>query len=143
MMKRFLLCAAVALTLATSVSAAPLPPGKWWRRPEFATNLQLTNDQQVRLDLIFRLAANDLIDLRADAEKTSIAIRSELDQQVLNRDALRRLAARLSETQGKLFDKELMMLVDMRSVLNDDQWGRLRSELDRPREGQRPQRQHE
>ena len=143
MMKRFLLGAAVALTLAMSVSAAPLPPGKWWRRPEFATNLQLTNDQQVRLDLIFRLAANDLIDLRADAEKTSIAIRSELDQQVLNRDALRKLAARLSETQGKLFDKELMMLVDMRSVLNDDQWGRLRSELDRPREGQRPQRQHE
>lgn len=141
MMKRFLLCGSVVLSLATSVIAAPLPPGKWWRRPEFATNLQLTNDQQVRLDLIFRMAANDLIDLRADAEKTSIAIRSELDQQLLNRDALRKLAAKLSETQGKLFDKELMMLVDMRAVLNDEQWGRLRSELDRPRDG-RP-RNHE
>lgn len=138
MMKRFLLCAALVLTLATSVSAAPLPPGKWWRRPEFATNLQLTNDQQVHLDLIFRMAANDLIDLRAEAEKTSIAIRSELDQQQLNRENLRKLAARLSETQGKLFDKELMMLVDMRSVLNDEQWGRLRSELDRPRDGRSP-----
>lgn len=140
-MKRLLLCAAAVLTLATSVSAAPLPPGKWWRRPEFATNLQLTNDQQVHLDLIFRMAANDLIDLRAEAEKTSIAIRSELDQQQLNRENLRKLAARLSETQGKLFDKELMMLVDMRSVLNDEQWGRLRSELDRPRDG-RPPRNH-
>jgi hypothetical protein len=141
-MKRFLLCAAVALTLAMSVSAAPLPPGKWWRRPEFATNLQLTNDQQVRLDMIFRMAANDLIDLRADAEKTSIAIRSELDQDQLNRENLRKLAAKLSETQGKLFDKELMMLVDMRSVLNNDQWGRLRSELDRPR-GDHDKRQRE
>jgi hypothetical protein len=141
-MKRFLLGAAMVLTLAMSVSAAPLPPGKWWRRPEFATNLQLTNDQQVHLDLIFRLAANDLIDLRADAEKTSIAIRSELDQPQINRENLRKLAARLSETQGKLFDKELMMLVDMRSVLTDDQWGRLRSELDRPRDG-RDKRQHE
>jgi Heavy-metal resistance len=141
-MKRFLLCAAVVLTLAMSVSAAPLPPGKWWRRPEFATNLQLTNDQQVRLDMIFRMAANDLIDLRADAEKTSIAIRSELDQDQLNRENLRKLAAKLSETQGKLFDKELMMLVDMRSVLNNDQWGRLRSELDRPR-GDHDKRQRE
>ena len=141
-MKRFLLGAAVVLTLAMSVSGAPLPPGKWWRRPEFATNLQLTNDQQVHLDLIFRLAANDLIDLRADAEKTSIAIRSELDQPQINRENLRKLAARLSETQGKLFDKELMMLVDMRSVLSDDQWSRLRSELDRPRDG-RDKRQHE
>lgn len=137
-MKRFLLCAAAVLTLAMSVSAAPLPPGKWWRRPEFATNLQLTNDQQVRLDMIFRMAAGDLIDLRADAEKTSIAIRSELDQEQLNRENLRKLAAKLSETQGKLFDKELMMLVDMRSVLNNDQWGRLRSELDRPRDGAHP-----
>ena len=137
-MKRFLLCTAAVLTLAMSVSAAPLPPGKWWRRPEFATNLQLTNDQQVRLDMIFRMAANDLIDLRADAEKTSIAIRSELDQEQINRENLRKLAAKLSETQGKLFDKELMMLVDMRSVLSNDQWGRLRSELDRPREGQHP-----
>ena len=92
-MKRFLLCAVTVLTLATSVSAAPLPPGKWWRRPEFATNLQLTNDQQVRLDMIFRMAANDLIDLRADAEKTSIAIRSELDQEQINRENLRKLAA--------------------------------------------------
>ncbi|HEX7421643.1 MAG TPA: periplasmic heavy metal sensor [Thermoanaerobaculia bacterium] len=142
-MKRFLLCAAVVLTLAMSVSAAPLPPGKWWRRPEFATNLQLTNDQQVRLDMIFRMAANDLIDLRADAEKTSIAIRSELDQDQLNRENLRKLAAKLSETQGKLFDKELMMLVDMRSVLNNDQWGRLRSELDRPREGSHSSRSHD
>ena len=142
MIKRFLLGAAMVLTLAMSVSAAPLPPGKWWRRPEFATNLQLTTDQQVHLDLIFRLAANDLIDLRADAEKTSIAIRSELDQPQLSRDNLHKLAAKLSETQGKLFDKELMMLVDMRSVLSDDQWGRLRSELDRPRDG-RDKRQHE
>lgn len=141
-MKRFLLCAAAVLTLAMSVSAAPLPPGKWWRRPEFATNLQLTNDQQVRLDMIFRMAANDLIDLRADAEKTSIAIRSELDQEQINRENLRKLAAKLSETQGKLFDKELMMLLDMRSVLSNDQWGRLRSELDRPRDG-RDKRQRE
>lgn len=141
-MKRFLLCAAAVLTLAMSVSAAPLPPGKWWRRPEFATNLQLTTDQQVRLDMIFRMAANDLIDLRADAEKTSIAIRSELDHEQINRENLRKLAAKLSETQGKLFDKELMMLVDMRAVLSNEQWGRLRNELDRPRDDQH-QRQRE
>jgi Spy/CpxP family protein refolding chaperone len=142
-MKRSILCAAAVLTLAMSVSAAPLPPGKWWRRPEFATNLQLTNDQQVRLDMIFRMAANDLIDLRADAEKTSIAIRSELDQDQINRENLRKLAAKLSETQGKLFDKELMMLLDMRSVLSNEQWGRLRSELDRPREGSQHPRQRQ
>ncbi len=139
MIKRVLFCAVFALSLALTASAAPLPPGKWWRRPEFVEQLALTNDQQTRLDMIFRMAANELIDLRADAEKTSIAIRAELDQPQLNRENLRKLAARLSETQGKLFDRELMMLVDMRSVLSNDQWSRLRSELDQPR----PSRKHE
>lgn len=139
MIKRILFCAVFALALALTASAAPLPPGKWWRRPEFVRQLSLTNAQQTRLDIIFRLAADELIDLRADAEKTSIAIRGELDQQQLNRENLRKLAAHLSETQGKLFDRELMMLVDMRAVLNDEQWGRLRTEIQqsRPSRGKR------
>src|SRR5712691_7594011 len=131
MTKRFLLCA--ALTLAGTLNAAPLPPGKWWRKPEFVQQLALSDEQQSRLDSIFRSAANDLIDLRGDQQKLSIAIRGELDQPVLNREALRRLAAKLSDAQGKLFERELMMLVDMRSVLSDEQWGRLRAELDRER----------
>ena len=139
MIRRTFLCAVVSLMLAMTVTAGPMPPGKWWRRPEFVQQLSLSNDQQTRLDMIFRLAANELIDLRADAEKTSIAIRAELDQQQINRENLRKLAARLSDTQGKLFDRELMMLVDMRGVLTDDQWARLRNQLDQTR----PTRKHE
>ena len=133
MTKRLLLCAALALTLAGILSAAPLPPGKWWRKPEFVQQLALSDEQQSRLDSIFRSAANDLIDLRGDQQKLSIAIRGELDQPQLNRETLRRLAAKLSDAQGKLFERELMMLVDMRSVLTDEQWSRLRAELDRER----------
>jgi heavy-metal resistance protein len=132
-MKKVLLCAAFALTVASVTGAAPLPPGKWWRKPEFVQSLSLTDDQQSKLDSVFRNAANELIDLRAEAEKLSIALRSELDQPQLNRDNLHALAVRLSTTQGKLFDRELMMLVDMRGVLNDQQWKTLRSELDRER----------
>ncbi len=133
MTKRIILSIAIALVLAGAVSAAPLPPGKWWRRPDVAQRLALSEDQQMKLDAIFRTAATDLIDLRADAEKLSIGIRGELDQPQINREALRKLANRLSEAQGKLFERELMMLVDMRSVLSDQQWARLRNELDRER----------
>src|SRR5712691_11415197 len=97
MTKRLLLCAALALTLAGALNAGPLPPGKWWKRPEFVQQLALTDDQQSRLDAIFRNTANDLIDLRADTQKLSIALRGELDQHQLNREALRKLAVRLSE----------------------------------------------
>ena len=40
-------------------------------------------------------------------------------------------ATRLSEARGRLFDRELMMLVDMRSVLTDTQWNHMRTLLER------------
>lgn len=119
------------LLLATSVFAADLPPGKWWRRPEIIQQLQLTDDQQTRLEAAFRVAADDLIDLRGEVEKTNIALRFELDRPQLDRQKIRSIAAHLSDARGKLFDRELMMLVDMRGVLTETQWNRMRTLLDR------------
>jgi Spy/CpxP family protein refolding chaperone len=128
-MKR-LAFALFAVFLTFSAFAADLPPGKWWRRQEIVQMLQLTDEQQSRLDQIFRAAANDLIDLRATAEKASIALRTELDQPQLNRQNIRAIGGRLSEARGKLFERELTMLVDMRSVLTDAQWKTMRQALD-------------
>ena len=133
-MNRIVVATIVALLLSGTVLAADLPPGKWWRRPEVAQKLDLSQEQQTRLDRIFREAANDLIDRRAEVEKLSIAMRGELDQQQLNRQNVLQTAARLSQARGRLFERELSMLVDMRAVLNDPQWDRLRTVIDRQRE---------
>jgi len=119
------------LLLATTVFAADLPPGKWWRRPEIIQQLQLSDEQQTRLEAAFRVAADDLIDLRGEVEKTNIALRFELDRPQLDRQKIRSIAAHLSDARGKLFDRELMMLVDMRGVLTETQWNRMRALLDR------------
>jgi hypothetical protein len=123
----------VAGAVQAAGPGAPFPRGKWWRRSDVAQQLTLSTDQQLRLDGIFRGASSELIDLRGEAEKLSISLRNELDQPTLNRENLRKLANRLSDTQGKLFERELMMLADMRGVLSEEQWTRLRSELERER----------
>ena len=128
------------LLLASSVTAADLPPGRWWRQPAIVQMLALSDDQQSRLEAIFRGTANDLIDLKGEVEKSNIALRGELDRPQLDRAAIRRIAVRLNDARSRLFERELMMLVDMRSVLNDTQWNRLRSELDRNRGQQQQQR---
>jgi len=123
----------IALALIAAFAAIPLmaqlPPGKWWRRPEIVQRLNLTDEQQDRLETIFRSAAPDLIDLKAEVDKESIALRGELDRPQLDRAAIHRVALRLNEARGKLFDRELGMLVDMRAVLTDPQWNRMRNEL--------------
>lgn len=125
-MKRRLL-AAVALFVAAAVAQAqPMPPGKWWRRPEIVQQLALTGEQQERLDAIFHDAAEELIDLKAAADKAGIAVRREIDNPNLDKARVRAAAAKLNEARAKLFERELMMLVDMRTVLNPQQWSKVR-----------------
>lgn len=131
---------AVALVAATFIlEAQQLPPGKWWRREEVVRQLELTRDQQEKLDEVFRRAADNLIDAKASVDKLQIALRGELDRAQLRRQELQRLAAQLTQARGKLFEHELMMLADMRGILNEEQWTRLRHHLDRMQE-RRPER---
>ena len=139
-MKKTFFLAIVLVAFAAS-AFAQLPPGKWWRRPDIVTQLELTADQQEKLDTIFRASAADLIDLRGAVEKENIAMRGELDQPQLNRANIQRIAARLNEARGHLFQRELAMLVDMRGVLSDQQWNRMRAELDQLKEQGGAQRQ--
>ena len=121
----------LTLFIGSTVMAADLPPGKWWRRPDVVRMLSLTDDQQSRLEATFRGAAADLIDLKAEVDKQSVTLRGELDQPVLNRQNVQKAGSRLNEARSRLFARELMLLVDMRAVLSDEQWKRMRAELDR------------
>jgi hypothetical protein len=139
-MKRIAFAALALFVLASTASAMDLPPGKWWRRPEVIQMLSLSDDQQNRLETISVKSANELIDLKGEVEKSNIALRAELDQPTLNRDAIRKLAIRLNEARGRLFERELMMLVDMRAVLSETQWNRMRQTLERMPDRQQMQR---
>jgi Spy/CpxP family protein refolding chaperone len=131
----------IALTLflvsgSLFAQGAGLPPGKWWRRPQVAQRLQLTADQQNRLDEVFRKSAPDLIDMKADVEKAMLELRNQLEQPQLNREMIQTAGARVNGARGRLFERELMMLVDMRGVLTQEQWSRVRDNIadreDRP-----------
>ena len=141
MTKKTILAALTAVLLATSLTAqTQLPPGKWWRRPEVVNVLALSEEQQTRLDNVFRNAANELIDARAEVEKLNVALRGELDQPQLNRSRIQQLARSLNEARGRLFEREVLMLVDMRGVLTEPQWMKLRTELERRRANMPQQR---
>lgn len=133
-MKRFLVLAVAVLACAAVAESQGMPPGKWWQRAEVIQELELTRDQQNRLDEIFRGAANELIDAKAEVEKLQVAIRGELDRPQIRRAELQKIATQLSAARGKLFERELMMLVDMRAVLNEQQWAKARRFLDRVQE---------
>lgn len=143
MKTRRILIVAVLLVCGTVAQAQQLPPGKWWRRAELVRELQLSSEQQGRLDEIFNSAADDLIDAKAAVEKLQVAIRAELDRSQVRRPELQRIATQLSAARGKLFERELLMLVDMRGVLEEEQWQKMRARLDQMRERPLQQRRQQ
>lgn len=130
MTRRSLFVLGFLLVFAAVSEAQPLPP-KWWQRPEVVRELVLTRDQQEKLDDVFRAAANELIDIKAEAEKQQVALRGELDRRQLRRNEIRAIVAKLNEARGKLFEREVMMLVDMRALLSETQWEKLRMHFER------------
>ncbi|HXI11713.1 MAG TPA: periplasmic heavy metal sensor [Thermoanaerobaculia bacterium] len=131
----------ILLFLPSLLSAAEgLPAGKWWKRPEIIQRLSLTEEQQEKLDATFRSNANGLIDLRADVEKKAVDLRSQLDQIQLNRQEVQKAALRLSESRSRLFERELMLLVDMRAALTNEQWSKFRTVLGHSERRARTQR---
>lgn len=133
MTRRFLI-AAILVACAAAAQAQPMTPGKWWQRPEIVEELQLSADQQQRLDAVFRATADDLIDTKASIEKLQLAIRSELDRPQIRRAELQKIVGQLNAARGRMFELEMLMLVDMRGVLNDSQWVKIRNHLDRMHE---------
>ena len=136
-MTKRLMAVALLVFAAAFANAQNLPPGKWWQRPEIVQQLQLTTDQQDKLDDIFRGAANGLIDAKGEVEKLQIALRGELDRPQIQRANVLRIARQLSDARGALFEREMTMLLEMRGVLNDQQWNRMRNMLDRLQQMQR------
>jgi hypothetical protein len=135
MTKRRIFIAAMLFAATSSFAAiGDLPPGRWWRRPEIVNMLGLSAEQQEKLEAIYRTAAPDLIDAKADVDKQNIALRGELDAPQLDRTAIRAAGKRLNDARAKLFDRELMLLVDMRGTLTEPQWNRMRNELQKMRD---------
>ena len=143
MTRRIALAALLMLAATAALAQVNLPPGKWWRRPDVIQMLNLSEEQQNRLENVFRNSANDLIDLRGEVEKQSIALRAALDRPQLEREQVRAIAQRLNIARGRQFERELMMLVDMRAVLSETQWNRMRNALDRLAERKQEERQQQ
>lgn len=127
--------ALLAFAISAAAQDAAMPAGKWWHQREIVKRLNLTAEQQTRLDELFRGHAPELIDLRADMEKKALALRESIDRPEFDRDQIRAAAAQVSEARARMFEREILMMVEMRSTLSNDQWGRLRQAMGNRRDG--------
>ena len=107
-----------------------MPKGRWWRMPEVAKRLDLTAEQQEKLDAAFTQRSKELIDLKAEMEKAAIELRAVLESYGSDDAAVMKVASAVGEARSRLFRKEIEMMLDIRSELSEEQWTKLRAAID-------------
>lgn len=114
-----------ALAAPAPAQMPETPPGKWWKRPKIAERLKLKPEQQERLDEIFSKHRRSFIDLRADVERRAVDLEELLTKKDSDPARIGPATDALEQAKARLGKARTMMIVDMRSVLSEDQWQKI------------------
>lgn len=114
-------------------------PGKWWKNPELAKSLGLTDDQINKMEKIFQDSRLKLIDLHATLQKQEALLQPMIEADHPDEDRVLSQIDQVAQARAELEKANARMLLDIRNVLTPDQWKKLREERAMRRE--RPIRQ--
>jgi len=139
--------AAVLFVAFTSALACPAaaqmpeaPPGKWWKRPRIVQMLNLTGEQQAKLEDIFSRRRREFVDLKADVERRQI----DVDELVAKKDSdPRKVSASmeaLEQSRLKLRRAATMMFLEQKDVLSAEQWQQVLDRREQWRKERHPER---
>jgi Spy/CpxP family protein refolding chaperone len=120
--------------------APPLPPhargghmmvrhemGQWWKNPEIASKLQLTDVQVSQLNQVFYDHKMRLIDYGAEMEKQDLKLQNLLDADQPNESQVSTQVDEVLAARGKLEREFTMLSLNLRKVLSLEQWRQLKT----------------
>ncbi|MCU1246307.1 MAG: hypothetical protein JWN02_2217 [Acidobacteria bacterium] len=117
-------------------------PSQWWRDPQIAPALALSNDQFAALDRIDREQAPEIERLHGETMAAARDYRLILDLETPAAADIASAAQRLRTVRDRQLEAQLRLLSDERLVLTKQQWSELQSQTRKsrqsPREGNGP-----
>ena len=120
-----------SFVLRTGRDASPLgqmPGGMWWKSQETITKLNLTPDQQKRIDDTFRQNRLQLIDLKASLEKEQINLEPILNAPALDSNKAMAEISKIADMRAELEKSHARMLLGIRGILTTEQWTKLQGD---------------
>lgn len=116
---------ALAWPLAASAQMPEVPPGKWWKRPRVVESLALTAEQQEKLEATFAKNRRAFIDLKADVEKRQLDLEELLTKKGTDSKKISDATDALEQSRGRLGKARMMMIVEMKTILTEEQWKKI------------------
>jgi Spy/CpxP family protein refolding chaperone len=102
--------------------------GTWWKNSATIERLGLTSDQQKKLDDVFQQNRVRLIDQTAALEREEVILEQLMAADSLDAAKVRAGIDRAAEARAQLEKTNANMLLDMRMVLNKQQWDAVKAQ---------------
>ena len=113
-------------------SMPPMPPkgpradlGKWWKNSDVVQDLQLTEEQILKIETTFLDHRLKLIDLKADVERNEARLQPLIEADRPDEAKVSAQLDLLLAARGKLEKENAMMMLSIRRVLSVEQWKQL------------------
>jgi Spy/CpxP family protein refolding chaperone len=103
------------------------PPAQWWRQPLIADAVKLTSDQMVALDKVDQ--SEEIARIDRDTVVAVRELRQLLDSNQPAPNDIVAAGQRLRAMRDTMFDRQVKLLADERSILTQQQWQSLQSQL--------------
>ncbi|HUB17527.1 MAG TPA: Spy/CpxP family protein refolding chaperone [Acidobacteriaceae bacterium] len=101
--------------------------GRWWREPDLAQQLGLTDQQKKQMDDIFLQHRLKLIDLNANLEKQETLLRPMIEADQPDEAKILAQIDAVAQARADLEKANARMLFDIRKTLTPDQWQKLKT----------------
>jgi Spy/CpxP family protein refolding chaperone len=105
----------------------PGPGGKWWDNPELAKQINLTADQQKKMDEVFQQNRLRMIDLHATLEKEEATLDPLMEAANPDDAKVMPQIDRVAQARAELEKANARLLLGLRHLLTPEQWKTLDS----------------
>lgn len=101
------------------------PPGRWWRMPEVADALELSQADKDSLDALYVQNRRGLIEIKNDLERERFELENILDQQRLDEKAAMDQFRKIERYREKLSTERFRYLLEVRKILGHERYQKL------------------
>jgi Spy/CpxP family protein refolding chaperone len=129
MFEKFLyLLVVIAILLSPSISSAKdIPPGRWWRVPYFADQLNINDSQKDELDKLFDHNRDRLAELKQQMEQEKRDLMQMIEGEHLNENDAKAQMKKLESTRTILSATRFSYSLEVRKLLGHDRFQQLKT----------------
>lgn len=113
------------LVMPAQVFGQHMSSGKWWRIPDVAKSLKLSDKDVQQLEEAFRHSRRRLIQLKSQLEREQFELETLMDSKSLDDDAIHKQYERLEKARAELGMERFRFLLKVRKIVGYERFQEL------------------